>query len=131
MRSDRLCCGRTSDRALIGIVTIVGWIAWAGFTASVVAELVNAISALPGRSGRKRIHLQLPGLGFGQKFAAILIVSVVTMIATPNMLPTATAEPPRHPIPAVSTIAAPTARSDRDTNLPAGHGRDPEPGHHP
>ncbi len=98
-----------SDRALIGIVTIIGWIAWAGFAASVVAEILNTMSGRSGRPGRRRIHLQLPGLGLGQKFAAFLIVAVVTMIAAPHVQPTASAEP-RHPTPAVTVSAAPTPR---------------------
>ena len=44
-----------SDRALIGLVTIIGWIAWAGFAASVVAEIVNtrgrALDPGPGVDG--------------------------------------------------------------------------------
>ena len=89
-----------SDRALIGIVTIAGWLVWVALAASVVAEVVNA---LPGR----RVQLRLPGLGLGQKFAAVLVIAVVTMIAAPHGQPTAFAEPAdTAPVPA-ATVSAP------------------------
>ena len=89
-----------SDRVLIGIVAIAGWLVWAAFAASVVAEIANA---LPGR----RVQLRLPGLGLGQKFAAVLIIAVVAMIATPHGAPTAIAEP-RSPAPTpTTTVSAP------------------------
>lgn len=94
-----------SDRALIGIVTIVGWLAWAAFAASVAAELVNTASG-------RRIQLQLPGLGVGQKLAATLIVAVVIMLAVPTPMQTAAARPtPPAPTPTAATSAPATAPS--------------------
>ena len=79
------------DRRLAGVGALA---------ASVVAEVVNA---LPGR----RVQLRLPGLGLGQKFAAILVIAVVTMIAAPHGQPTAFAEPAdTAPVPA-ATVSAP------------------------
>ena len=89
-----------SDRVLIGIVTIAGWLVWAAFAASVIAEIANV---LPGR----RIRLQLPGLGLGQKFAAVLVIAVVTMIAAPHAQPTAFAEPSNPAPPPAATVSAP------------------------
>ena len=99
-----------SDRALIGIVTIIGWIAWAGFAVSVVAELLNALSGRRIVAGR-RIHLQLPVIGVGQKFAAMLIVAVITMIAVPHAQPTAEAAP-REPTPTAAATATPHIAPD-------------------
>lgn len=87
-----------SDQTLVGIVTILGWIAWAGFALCVAAELANTLSG-------RRIHLQLPGLGVGQKLAAALIITVVAMLAAPHTLPTAAAEPVE-PTPTATVTAA-------------------------
>ena len=89
-----------SDRVLLGIVAVVGWLAWAGFVLSVAAEIVNLASG-------RRIQLRLPGLGVGQKLAATLIVLVVAMLATPQLTPTASAAPTAPPT-SSSTATAPS-----------------------
>lgn len=94
-----------SDRTLIGIVAIVGWIAWAGFALCVTAELINTLSG-------RRIHLQLPGFGVGQKLAAGLIITVVAMLAAPHTMPTAAAEP-FEPAPTTTVTAAAHPRADQ------------------
>lgn len=94
-----------SDRTLIGIVAVVGWLAWAGFALCVAAELVSTLSG-------RRIHLKLPGLGVGQKLAAALIITVIAMLAAPHSLPTAAAEPIK-PAPTMTVTAAATPRTDR------------------
>ena len=95
-----------SDRVLIGIVTIAGWLVWAAFAASVIAEIVNTLPRpRPSR-------LQLPALGFGQKFAAILIVAVISMIAVPHTPPAAVADSgPVTPPPTVSAPHTPRAQA--------------------
>lgn len=116
-----------SDRALIGLVTIAGWIVWAALVASVTAEVLNA---LPGRR-RRRLQLQIPGLGIGQKLAAALIVAVVSMLAAPHVQPVAHAEPaqpapvataPAHASSTASTTGAPS----ESTKAPAADRRSPQ-----
>jgi nucleoid-associated protein YgaU len=68
---------------LIGLITIIGWLAWLGFALSVVSELVAIAS-------RQRIRFRLPGFDAPQRFAAGLLISVITMISVP---PAVQAEP--------------------------------------
>jgi LysM domain len=63
---------------LIGLVTVVGWIAWVVFAVSVVAELAGAVSGY-------RFRLRLPGLGAPQRLAASLIIAVLTLTMTPQV----------------------------------------------
>jgi LysM repeat protein len=62
---------------LVRLITIVGWLAWLAFTLSVISELVTLIS-------RQRIRIHLPGLDAPQRFAAGLLVSVITTISVPH-----------------------------------------------
>jgi hypothetical protein len=62
---------------LVSLITIVGWLAWLAFTLSVISELLALIS-------RQRIRIRLPGLDAPQRFAAGLLVSVITMISVPH-----------------------------------------------
>jgi hypothetical protein len=62
---------------LIGLITIIGWLAWAVFALSVISELVTIVS-------QQRIRIHLPGLETPQRFAAGLLVSVITMISVPQ-----------------------------------------------
>ena len=80
---------------LVGLITIIGWLAWLAFTLSVISELVTMIS-------RQRIQIRLPGLDAPQRFAAGLLISVITMISVPQAVP---AE--RYPDPPVITTQTP------------------------
>ena len=78
---------------LLGLVTLVGWLAWLVFTVSVLSELVTLLS-------RQRIRVNLPGLAGPQRVAAGLLLSVVAMVAAPiapmaptPLAPTALAQP--------------------------------------
>ena len=62
---------------LVGLITIVGWLAWLVFTLSVISELVSIIS-------RQRIRIRLPGLDAPQRYAAGLLISVITLISVPH-----------------------------------------------
>ena len=62
---------------LVGLITIVGWLAWLVFTLSVISELVAVMS-------RQRIRFRLPGLDAPQRYAAGLLISVITMISVPH-----------------------------------------------
>jgi LysM repeat protein len=69
---------------LVGLLTILGWLAWLAFALSVISELVVLIS-------RQRIQIHLPGLAVPQRFAAGLLISVITMISGPQAVQ---ADPP-------------------------------------
>ena len=62
---------------LVGLITMVGWLAWLVFALSVISELVALVS-------QQRIRIRLPGLDAPQRFAAGLLISVVTMISVPH-----------------------------------------------
>jgi hypothetical protein len=64
-------------RVLVGLIAIIGWLAWLVFTLSVVSELASLAS-------RQRIRIRLPGLEAPQRFAAGLLISVITMISVPQ-----------------------------------------------
>lgn len=61
---------------LVGLITVIGWVAWAGFALALVTELVSALSGF-------RVHLTLPGLGAPQRLAAGLLVAVVALVVVP------------------------------------------------
>jgi len=83
---------------LLGLITLVGWIAWLVFALSVVTESVAMLS-------RQRIRIRVPGLGGPQRLAAGLIVSVISMLTIPQV-----AQPPS-PMPAVTTFTMPVSSS--------------------
>jgi LysM repeat protein len=69
---------------VVGLIAVVGWLAWLVFTLSVISELIGLVS-------RQRIRIRLPGLDAPQRFAAGLLISVITMISTPHIVQ---ADPP-------------------------------------
>ncbi|MGW2092387.1 LysM peptidoglycan-binding domain-containing protein [Promicromonospora sukumoe] len=72
---------------LIGLVKIVGWIAWLTFAVAVVIEVVAALR------GRRSPHLR--GLGAQQRAAAVLVGAVITMlVAAPTVTPAMAATTP-------------------------------------
>jgi LysM domain len=62
---------------LVELITIVGWLAWLVFALSVISELLALVS-------RQRIQIRFPGLDAPQRFAAGLLISVITMISVPH-----------------------------------------------
>jgi LysM repeat protein len=62
---------------LVGLITIVGWLAWLVFAISVISELVAIVS-------QQRVRIRIPGLDTPQRFAAGLLLSVITMISVPQ-----------------------------------------------
>jgi LysM repeat protein len=64
---------------LVGMITIIGWLAWLAFALSVLNELLALVS-------RQHIRIRLPGLDAPQRFAAGLLVSVITMISVPSVV---------------------------------------------
>ena len=67
---------------LIGLITVVGWVAWLLFAVSLLAELLHLLSG-------RRIRLTLPGLGGPQRLVAGLLLAVVALGAAPAMAATA------------------------------------------
>ncbi len=82
---------------LVGLITAVGWIAWAVFAISVISELVALAS-------RQRIQIRLPGLAGPQRLAAGLLISVITMATAPQLVQ---AQSP----PATAVTVQPTAKA--------------------
>jgi hypothetical protein len=62
---------------LVRLLTMIGWLAWLAFTLSVISELLALIS-------RQRIRIHVPGLDASQRFAAGLLISVITMLSVPH-----------------------------------------------
>ena len=80
---------------LVGMITIIGWLAWLAFALSVLNELLALVS-------RQHIRIRLPGLDAPQRFAAGLLVSVITMISVPSVV-----QADHYPDPPVATTFAP------------------------
>ena len=114
---------RPDDGALLaGLVALVAWASWLVFTVSVVIELVAVLSGF-------RIRVSLPGLAGPQRLAAGLLLSVVTILATPPLsmaTPAAgpVAESPQRPVrPAPSTGPADPAPGEPAPVPTPGQGR--------
>jgi nucleoid-associated protein YgaU len=72
---------------LLGLVKVVGWIAWLTFAVAVVIEVVAALR------GRRSPHVR--GLGAQQRAAAVLVGAVITMlVAAPSVAPAMAAPTP-------------------------------------
>ncbi|MFE7505114.1 LysM peptidoglycan-binding domain-containing protein [Promicromonospora sp. NPDC057488] len=72
---------------LIGLIKIVGWIAWLTFAIAVVIEVVAALR------GHRSPHVR--GLGAQQRAAAVLVGAVITMlVAAPSVSPAMAAPVP-------------------------------------
>ncbi|WP_168207306.1 LysM peptidoglycan-binding domain-containing protein [Microlunatus elymi] len=135
---------------LVGLIAVVGWVAWLVFAISVILEVVAVVS-------RQRIRLRLPGLGGMQKISGGLVLLVLGMFVMPSQLaaaapglvgPVATgpgasgsansggvASAPDRPGPVDSPAAGPTAAEPpvTDANKTASsdavpHPADPVPG---
>ena len=110
---------------LLGLVTVIGWAAWAVFAGSVVSELVAVLS-------RQRIQIRLPGLAGPQRLAAGLLISAIAMTSAPQLVqaqvpPRAavTAQPVATPAPARGKAAEPAAPGP----LAGSEGKLANPGH--
>ena len=99
---------------LLGLVTIIGWLAWAVFALSVIIELITVVS-------RHRIRIRLPGLAAPQRAAAGLLVAVAAMITTPTVVstPPSAPAPPALILPASTPPAEPPPAAEPDA-VPAG-----------
>lgn len=67
---------RDNGSTLLGVVTLIAWLAWLVFAIATVAELVVALS-------RQRISIRLPGLHGAQLVAGGLLLAVAAMVVSP------------------------------------------------
>ena len=66
--------------ALLAVLTLVGWLVWAAFTASVLIEVINLI-------GRRAVPLRLPLLGGVQSVAGALVFAALAPAASAAAVP--------------------------------------------
>ncbi len=78
--------GPDTGAVFLGLLVVVGWVAWAVFTVSVAAELVSQLRGLP--------PLQLPGLAAPQQLAGLLVAAVLGVGSGPLLAGPALAGPP-------------------------------------
>jgi hypothetical protein len=88
----------------LGVLAVVGWLAWAGFTGSVLLELLARLT--------RRRAPAIPGLRGPQRFAAMLVATVAAIAVTPTVASASAAMVDTNP-----TISAPVdpAAADRPT----------------
>lgn len=94
---------------LLGLVKVVGWVAWLTFAIAVVIEVVAALR------GRRSPHVR--GLGAQQRAAAVLVGAVITMLVATPAVPAMAAPAPAE-AGGMDTVA--TAPVSPDTFVPAG-----------
>jgi nucleoid-associated protein YgaU len=87
---------------LLGLVKVVGWIAWLTFAIAVVIEVIAALR------GRRSPHVR--GLGAQQRAAAVLVGAVITMlVAAPSVAPAMAAPLPVDTGQTATVAAAPVS----------------------
>lgn len=87
---------------LIGLVKVVGWIAWFTFAFAVVVEVIAALR------GRRSPHVR--GLGTQQRAAAALVGAVITMlVAAPAVAPAMAATTPLETGATGTAVSAPVS----------------------
>src|SRR5699024_4448374 len=110
-----------SDRVLVGFLALIGWVAWALFTVSVVVEAINLVSGY-------RVHIRVPGLRIGQQLTAGLIIAIIAMLGATHLAGSLSHRggqaPAAAPPAAVSTVNTTTAASQ--TNGSGTAGAEPE-----
>lgn len=88
---------------LLGLVTALGWVAWAVFTLATLVEAVRLVARRP--------VVRLPGLGLVQQLSAGLLLAVIALAASSSA--------PRTPVPAVSFPELQPASPEPDAAAPA------------
>ncbi|MGH3683220.1 MAG: LysM peptidoglycan-binding domain-containing protein, partial [Natronosporangium sp.] len=61
----------------LGVLTVVGWLAWASFTGSVLIELIARLT--------RRRTPSIPGLGGPQRLVLILVSAIAALAVTPTV----------------------------------------------
>ena len=87
--------------ALLAVLTVVGWLAWAAFAGSVAVEAVNLL-------GRRVVPLRIPLLGGLQSLAGTLLFAALSSVVLPAEAAPATA-PPAPGSAAAASVAEATA----------------------
>lgn len=108
----------TADHSglLLGVLTILAWLAWGAFTVSIGTELVVLLSG-------QRVRVRLPGLGTTRSLAAGLLLTVATMLpitahAAPAVsAPTENARQPVAESAAAPAVAPASAAADAEAGL--------------
>jgi nucleoid-associated protein YgaU/DNA-binding SARP family transcriptional activator len=77
--------GPDTGSVLLGALVVIGWVAWAGFSAAVAVEVITQLQGLPPP--------RLPGLGGPQQLAGLLVASVVGIGGAPLLVAPALAAP--------------------------------------
>ncbi|UOY00015.1 LysM peptidoglycan-binding domain-containing protein [Blastococcus sp. PRF04-17] len=78
--------GPDTGVVFLGLLAVIGWVAWACFALSVVVELVSQLRGLP--------PLRLPGLAAPQQLAGLLVAAVLGVGSAPLLAAPALAGPP-------------------------------------
>jgi len=78
--------GPDTGALFLGLLVVVGWVAWACFALSVAAELVSQLRGLP--------PMRLPGLAAPQQMAGLLVAAVLGVGTGPLLVAPALAGPP-------------------------------------
>lgn len=89
---------------VLALLTVLGWLAWVGFTVSVVAEVVNVV-------GRRPVPLRLPMVGGLQALAGVLVFTALSASVVPAQAATGSGS---DPTPAAAAEAEPSAVVDPD-----------------
>lgn len=95
---------RPDAALLLGVFTIVGWVAWAVVTLTVIAEAINAAT-----SGR--VHLALPGFGWLRAAVAVLVISVAALAAGARLAAPSEVVTPVEAPAEVADVESPSAQS--------------------
>lgn len=124
---------RDDGTVLLGLVTVIGWLAWLTFALSLAAELVRLLSG-------SRVRLRLPGLAGPQRLVSGLLLAVIALLAlpagahasppaaspAPASAPSANVQPARperapEPLAVTSAVVATKPASARDSARPVTH----------
>lgn len=107
--------------ALLGVLTLLGWVAWAAFAASVVVEAVNVI-------GRRAVPLRVPLLGGLQSVAGALVFAALSPALPVGAAPPAVVT--AHPAAGAAAVVEEQARpADPAAGDEAQSGSDEVPGY--
>lgn len=94
---------------VLGVITVIGWLAWALATLSLVSELLAAFS-------HQRWRLRIPGISLFAPASSVLVTAIVGLVAsqavTPVVAHAAPGQPPA-PQPAVPGISGDDTQQDR------------------
>ncbi|WP_299956520.1 LysM peptidoglycan-binding domain-containing protein [uncultured Modestobacter sp.] len=106
--------GPDTGALFLGLLVVIGWIAWACFTLSVTVELASQLRGLP--------PMRLPGLAAPQQMAGLLVAAVLGVGSGPLLAAPALAGPPvvaDQPVGHAEPPSAPAPPADTPPAAPA------------